>query len=122
MRHAPHAYEFISTEMYGELQVLEFDFRPSPPLSPPPPSRTPHIVCLLACLFARAFERIILGNNNGGQLGYEDRVARGTVPGSMGDNLPVVDLGVDQRVIAVEAGFYHTCALLYVGDVKCWGA
>ncbi|CAM9412343.1 unnamed protein product [Pylaiella littoralis] len=61
------------------------------------------------------------GNNNGGQLGYEDRVARGTVPGSMGDNLPVVDLGVDQRVIAVEAGFYHTCALLYVGDVKCWG-
>ncbi|CAM9638571.1 unnamed protein product, partial [Hapterophycus canaliculatus] len=66
------------------------------------------------------------GNNNGGQLGYEDQTPRGAGivsdgVGAMGDSLPVVDLGTDQRAIAVGAGFFHSCALLYSGDVKCWG-
>lgn len=39
----------------------------------------------------------------------------------MGDLLPAVDLGTEQRAIAVAAGFFHTCALLYTGDIKCWG-
>lgn len=39
----------------------------------------------------------------------------------MGDSLPVVDLGRDERAIAVAAGFFHTCAILHAGDVKCWG-
>ncbi|CBJ48599.1 Tyrosine kinase, EPH (ephrin) receptor family [Ectocarpus siliculosus] len=61
------------------------------------------------------------GNNDGGQLGYGDTSARGTAAGEMGDDLPFVDLGRDQKVVAVAAGFFHTCALLYTGDVKCWG-
>ena len=61
------------------------------------------------------------GTNDGGQLGYEDKLTRGNGIGAMGDDLPVVDLGEDQRAIAVAAGWYHTCALLYTGDVKCWG-
>ncbi|CAM9101029.1 unnamed protein product, partial [Ectocarpus fasciculatus] len=61
------------------------------------------------------------GNNDGGQLGYEDTVARGIADGQMGDLLPAVDLGTEQRAIAVAAGFFHTCALLYTGDIKCWG-
>ncbi|CAM9579206.1 unnamed protein product [Ectocarpus sp. 6 AP-2014] len=61
------------------------------------------------------------GNNDGGQLGYEDTTARGIAVGQMGDLLPAVDLGTKQRAIAVAAGFFHTCALLYTGDIKCWG-
>lgn len=46
---------------------------------------------------------------------------RGISDGQMGDSLPYVDLGRDQRAFAVAAGFFHTCALLYTGGIKCWG-
>lgn len=67
--------------------------------------------------------RLVPGNNDGGQLGYEDALPRGTGEGAgvMGAGLPVVDLGRDQRAIAVAAGFFHTCAMLYTGVIKCWG-
>lgn len=65
------------------------------------------------------------GTNDGGQLGYGDRNPRGTGVETdevgMGDALAAVDLGTNQKAITVAAGFFHTCALLYVGDVKCWG-
>eukprot|EP00752_Nemacystus_decipiens_P003306 g3060.t1 len=63
------------------------------------------------------------GDNEGGQLGYEDVTPRGTGSGEglMGNSLPVVDLGRGQKAIAVAAGFFHTCAMLYTGVVKCWG-
>eukprot|EP00752_Nemacystus_decipiens_P013325 g11799.t1 len=61
------------------------------------------------------------GNNDGGQLGYEDRNPRGSGLFPMGNSLPFVDLGTGQQAIAVAAGHFHTCALLYTGDVKCWG-
>lgn len=38
----------------------------------------------------------------------------------MGDNLPVVDLGIN-TVQEVAAGQSHTCALLTSGNVSCWG-
>lgn len=63
-----------------------------------------------------------VGNNNGGQLGYEDTVARGDEANEMEDSLDLVDLGRGQKALAVTAGAFYTCALLYTGDVKCWGA
>lgn len=57
---------------------------------------------------------------NGGRLGYGDLEHRGPDP-TMGDALPFVDVGTDARVIAIEAGATHTCALLDSGSLKCWG-
>lgn len=61
------------------------------------------------------------GNNDGGQLGYEDMVHRGRRATDMGDNLEVVDLGREQKAIAIATGHYHSCALLATGNIKCWG-
>jgi cysteine-rich repeat protein len=61
------------------------------------------------------------GYNVYGQLGVGGTSHRGDGPGEMGDNLPVVDLGVGKTALAIEAGLDHTCALLNDGSVKCWG-
>ena len=39
----------------------------------------------------------------------------------MGDNLPLVDLGIESRVKNVVTGYWRTCALLFNDNVKCWG-
>lgn len=57
------------------------------------------------------------GDNTHGQLGYGNTE-------SIGDNenlsnLPRLNLG--EEVIDMSAGFYHTCAVLESGSVKCWG-
>jgi len=39
----------------------------------------------------------------------------------MGENLPAVDLGAGKTASAIAAGYFHTCALLNDGSVKCWG-
>ena len=61
------------------------------------------------------------GRNNWGQLGLGDIMVRGNSAGTMGDNLPEVDLGA---VIPVRltAGQNHACALLDDGRLKCWGS
>jgi len=61
------------------------------------------------------------GQNDDGQLGLGDTFGRGDEPGEMGDDLPVVDLGVGRSVLSLGAGVYHSCALLDDGSVKCWG-
>lgn len=70
------------------------------------------------------------GWNAGGQLGYEDLLARGDNANEMGENLPYVNLGSNAEVVDVVAstgGYFetanahHTCALLSTGQVKCWG-
>lgn len=61
------------------------------------------------------------GFNLSGQLGLGDDLTRGNAPGQMGDNLPVVDLGVGKVAIAIAAGGSHACAILAGGSVKCWG-
>ncbi|MEO5728484.1 MAG: hypothetical protein ABI134_31185, partial [Byssovorax sp.] len=62
------------------------------------------------------------GANAHGQLGIGDKATRGTSPAEMGDNLPPVDLGTNERAKVVAGGADHTCALLESGNVKCWGA
>ncbi|MDP9463854.1 MAG: fibronectin type III domain-containing protein, partial [Actinomycetota bacterium] len=61
------------------------------------------------------------GYNAAGQLGYGDTEWRGDGPGEMGNNLAPIDLGSGRTAIAIDAGGYHTCALLENGTVKCWG-
>ena len=39
----------------------------------------------------------------------------------MGDNLPSIDLGTGRTATAIAAGYYHSCAALDNGAVKCWG-
>ena len=62
------------------------------------------------------------GLNGNGHLGQGDSPApHGNGPGTMGDNLPTVDLGTGRTATALSAGAHHTCAMLDNASVKCWG-
>eukprot|EP01083_Nonionella_stella_P272832 925379_1 len=61
------------------------------------------------------------GYNAFGALGYGDTNNRGDEPNEMGENLTIIDLGTDFRVVQVATGGRHTCALSEAGTVKCWG-
>ena len=56
-----------------------------------------------------------------GELGTGDTIYRAMEPGLMGENLPYVDLGPLATVKSVSVGYYHSCAILNDGAVKCWG-
>ena len=45
----------------------------------------------------------------------------GKKPGSMGDNLPYVNLGVGRSAREITAGFFALCAILDNYRLKCWG-
>lgn len=68
------------------------------------------------------------GGNYFGTLGLGDRISRGNLPGTMGDNLPFVDLGTTAsgggqvlNASLVRCGTFFSCALLTDGRAKCWG-
>jgi cysteine-rich repeat protein len=61
------------------------------------------------------------GQNVLGQLGLGDQSNRGSAPGTMGDQLPSVDLGTNRTAKAVALGWFVSCALLDDESVKCWG-
>lgn len=61
------------------------------------------------------------GENEGGQLGLGDTLTRGNATGQMGDDLPFVDLGDGVLASSVALGARHSCAVVWDGDVKCWG-
>lgn len=62
------------------------------------------------------------GKNESGQLGVGDRSVRGNAPGTMGRNLPEVDLGARGQILDIDCGRYHCCARLDTGTAKCWGS
>ena len=55
------------------------------------------------------------GLNNYGQLG----LGHTTTVTTMGDALEAVNLG--GSAVSISSGYYHTCAIMLNGDVKCWG-
>lgn len=61
------------------------------------------------------------GRNIYGTLGLGDQVHRGDLPGTMGNNLPAVDLGTGRTAVDLAVGRLHACALLDSGALKCWG-
>jgi alpha-tubulin suppressor-like RCC1 family protein len=61
------------------------------------------------------------GDNTAGQLGYGDTTARGLTPETVGNSLPVVNLGTGRTVVSVAASDSNTCAILDNGSLKCWG-
>lgn len=61
------------------------------------------------------------GDNTYGQLGLGTSAGAGSIAGSMGSNLPYVDLGTGLTAKRIVSGSNHNCALLSNDKVKCWG-
>ncbi|CAE7032759.1 rngB [Symbiodinium sp. CCMP2592] len=57
------------------------------------------------------------GENDDGQLGHGSITHQEIADA----NLPTTDLGEDMFAQRVEAGDYHTCAILLDESLKCWG-
>jgi E3 ubiquitin-protein ligase HERC3 len=61
------------------------------------------------------------GDNAQGELGLGDVTPRGGNPNTIGDHLPLVDLGTSRVAKLLSLGSSFGCALLDNGAVKCWG-
>jgi len=61
------------------------------------------------------------GAGASGRLGIGNQSDMGDTADTLGDTLPVVNLGTGRSARAVFAGDQHTCAVLDSWQVKCWG-
>lgn len=84
-----------------------------------------------SCALLRDGKLKCWGDPYQGATGYGDIEPRGDLPGTMGDNLPIVDLGSRDgarlKVKTIAALDYHSfCAILDAGPdvsgIKCWGS
>ena len=60
------------------------------------------------------------GAGDRGQLGLGNGNYYGNTSGTMGDNLPYVDLG-DEKIKSLHSGSFHNCVFFESGSIKCWG-
>ena len=60
------------------------------------------------------------GQNYYGQLGIDSTTTTGYSSGGMA-SLSAVNLGTGRTATAIGTGYYHSCAKLDNGDLKCWG-
>jgi alpha-tubulin suppressor-like RCC1 family protein len=60
------------------------------------------------------------GTNTTGQLGIDNTNNMGDDTGEMAV-LPSINLGTGRTATAIDAGDFHSCALLDNASVKCWG-
>ncbi|CAM9513683.1 unnamed protein product [Ectocarpus fasciculatus] len=73
------------------------------------------------CVLLASGDVACWGFNEYGQLGLGDTEHRGNSSSDMGEGLAVVDLGAGRTATHIACGQYHTCAVLDVGSLKCWG-
>ena len=63
---------------------------------------------------------LLRGYCAGGKCGNGKVEDVGNLPGEM-EALQEIDLGTGRTAIDVSMGYYHTCAILNGGSLKCWG-
>jgi alpha-tubulin suppressor-like RCC1 family protein len=66
------------------------------------------------CAITHAGGVMCWGNNDSGQLGNGSTSSSGVF-------VPVAVVGLDSGVVAIAAGYAHTCALTDTSAIKCWG-
>ncbi|CAM9901226.1 unnamed protein product, partial [Ectocarpus sp. 13 AM-2016] len=73
------------------------------------------------CVLLASGDVACWGFNEYGQLGLGDTEHRGNSSSDMGEGLAVVDLGSGRTATHIACGQHHTCAILDIGSLKCWG-
>ncbi|MBC8365681.1 MAG: hypothetical protein H8E59_11835 [Actinobacteria bacterium] len=78
------------------------------------------------CALLQGGQVVCWGDGGQGRLGTGARATLGDQPGELGLDLIPIDLGREAdgeplEAIQIVAGHYHTCALLDMGRVVCWG-
>jgi cysteine-rich repeat protein len=73
-----------------------------------------------SCMLLSTGDVICWGAGSLGQLGQGNNLNWGDGPAETPAALTPIQLGED--ALALAAGYLHTCALLYGGQVRCWGS
>lgn len=113
----PKAYGLTSTDMGDNLPFVELGANILAE------SVHGNALAEYACVILASSQLIkCWGENSSGNLGYGDLTDRYISNKIlMGDNLPTVDLGDEDRVKQIALGGGFTCALRIDDEIKCWG-